>query len=314
MSDEESYEYEYDSQASEDEAMNSGDEESFQYTDDEEEVDDVDVALENAYYNAKGLRDSEDVKEALEMFESVITKEHEELSKSSDEEGVRYGSWSYKALKQIVKLELDKTTSSAEDQVYEETKKSYQRLLECLSCPWLEGVSPNAIEKGINAMLERIALLLQDSNTSSGKNIACQDLARFVYDSTLILFHPNMGKCPNERLWFKTNLKYGQLLYDLNEPSKLQSVIEDLLKATDQNQDSSTSATSSTNLMEIYALQIQLYSRQKVSLLVYISACIPIHTWCLTYCLLNSNRTTRNFDLSSKKHVPFKEASHTHVL
>jgi COP9 signalosome complex subunit 2 len=278
MSDEESYEYEYDSQASEDEAMNSGDEESFQYTDDEEEVDDVDVALENAYYNAKGLRDSDDVKEALEMFESVLTMENAELSKSKDEEGVRYGSWSYKALKQIVKLELDKTASSAEDQVYEGTKKSYQRLLECLSSPRLEGVSPNAIEKGINAMLERVALLLQDSNTSNARNIACQDLARYVYDSTLGLFNPDMGKCPNERLWFKTNLKYGQLLYEMNETSKLQSVIRDLLKATNPNQDSSTSATSSTNLMEIYALQIQLYSRQKVRFLVCMYLSIPIKT------------------------------------
>ena len=285
MSDEESYEYEYDSQASEDEAMNSNeDEESFQYTDDEDEADDVDVALENAYYNAKGHRDAGELEEAHQMFESVLTMENSELSKSREDEGVRYGSWSYKALKQIVKLELQKTMSK-DDQVYERTKMSYQQLLECLSSPNLEGVSPNAIEKGINAMLERVVLLLQDSSAASGtKNVACQGLARYVYDSTLNLFHPNMGKCPNERLWFKTNLKYGQLLYEMNETSKLQSVIKDLLTATNSNHDSSTSATSSTNLMEIYALQIQLYSRQKVSRSFSFGPCHYFHM--LMNCIL----------------------------
>ena len=38
---------------------NEDDDGSFEYTDEEEELDDVDVALENAYYNAKGLWDSD---------------------------------------------------------------------------------------------------------------------------------------------------------------------------------------------------------------------------------------------------------------
>jgi COP9 signalosome complex subunit 2 len=44
-----------------------------------------------------------------------------------------------------------------------------------------------------------------------------QKLALAVYDVTLKVFHPSTGACPNERLWFKTNLKYGQLLYEMNE-------------------------------------------------------------------------------------------------
>ena len=49
------------------------DQESFVYTDNEEdeEIDDVNVAMENEYYNAKGLKDS-DTNEALEKFENVI--------------------------------------------------------------------------------------------------------------------------------------------------------------------------------------------------------------------------------------------------
>lgn len=84
-----------------------------------------------------------------------------------------------------------------------------------------------------------------------------------------------MGVSPNERLWFKTNLKYGQLLYEMNETARLRSVIKDLLVASGQPADildgsssmdisSSDNSTSGTQLMEIAALQIQLYSKLKV--------------------------------------------------
>ena len=49
--------------------------------------------------------------------------------------------------------------------------------------------------------------------------------------------------------------KLGQLLYEINETKKLQTVIKDLLAHQHPG--------SATNLMEVYALQIQLYSRQK---------------------------------------------------
>merc|ERR1712071_620727 len=72
------------------------------------------------------------------------------------------------------------------------------------------------------------------------------------------LFRPNYDNestSTNERLWFKTNLKLGQLLYEMNETKKLQGVIKDLLAHQHPG--------SATNLMEVYALQIQLYSKQK---------------------------------------------------
>ena len=99
---------------------------------------------------------------------------------------------------------------------------------------------------------------------------------------TLDAFHPTKGISPNERLWFKTNLKYGQLLYEMNETAKLQLVIRDLLVSSGQPTDilegntggmsssmlgssteGSTSTTGGTHVMEIAALQIQLYSRLK---------------------------------------------------
>ena len=267
MSDEESYEYDYDDDAS----MGDGDNEQFEYTDEEEEQNDDEVALENSYYNAKGLRET-DLNEAADAFEQVITQENEREGK--------LGPWSYKALKQLCKLHL--RTSN-----WQAILPAYRRLLECVATG---NVSPNQVEKGIQAMLERVASLYQGnsstatSGTTSGASSPSsrmlveddattdpsQALALQVYDATLNVFHPVKGTCPNERLWFKTNLKYGQLLYETNETTKLQHVLKDLQAVHTTNDTNSSNSTTSggaggtsTQSMEIYALQIQLYSRLK---------------------------------------------------
>ena len=64
--------------------------------------------VENAYYNAKGLRD-DDVQEAIHAFEQVIVEEQQKLSSAGNSGGgetKKYGEWSYKAMKQLVKLHL----------------------------------------------------------------------------------------------------------------------------------------------------------------------------------------------------------------
>ena len=87
MSDSEDYEYEYDE--SDQEAMDAGsggdEDASFEYTDDEDNQnnDEGEVALENAYYNAKGERDSGEIEEARETFESVIRMEVEQNKKEA---------------------------------------------------------------------------------------------------------------------------------------------------------------------------------------------------------------------------------------
>lgn len=247
MSDEESeqYEYEYDEDM----------EEQFEYTDDEgEDQDDAEVALENAYYNSKGLRET-DMDEAAQAFEQVIIQEQEELRKSDSQK--KYGSWSYKAIKQLVKLHLRGGR-------HQEMMKYYDRLLDCIA----EGdVSPNAVEKGINGMLDRVSSMYQGGSSAAARENVQQDpqkMALAVYDATLKVFHPTTGACPNERLWFKTNLKYGQLLYEMNETHKLQHVLKELKNIHNKgNANSSSGGGTSTQSMEIYALQIQLYSRQK---------------------------------------------------
>jgi COP9 signalosome complex subunit 2 len=140
--------------------------------------------------------------------------------------------------------------------------RHYHRLLECIA----EGdVSPNAVEKGINGMLERVSSIYQGGARSSVSRSAHNppmdphQLALAVYDATLKIFRPSTGSCPNERLWFKTNLKYGQLLYEMNETAKLQQVLRDLKSVPFDD----ASGGASTQSMEVYALQIQLYSRLK---------------------------------------------------
>jgi len=250
------YRYEYDDDGAED-----MEEDQFEYTDDEEEADDAEVALENAYYNSKGLRES-DVDEAAQAFEHVIVQEQEELKKLN--KGKQYGPWSYKAIKQLVKLHL-------RGGKHQEMMKHYERLLECIA----EGdVSPSAVEKGINGMLDRVSTLYQGgsirdaNNTQQHESMDPQKVALDLYDATLKVFHPQTGACPNERLWFKTNLKYGQLLYEMNETAKLQTVLKDLMSirnkgSSDSSIGGAAGGGTSTQSMEIYALQIQLYSRQK---------------------------------------------------
>jgi COP9 signalosome complex subunit 2 len=252
MSDDDEYEYEYDD---EDDDNNMEEENQFEYTDEEEEQDDSEVALENAYYNAKGLREN-NMEEASKAFEQVIRQEREQLRASSNKE---YGSWSYKAMKQLVKLHL---RTGVQDKIMEH----YQDLLTCVSSEGSD-ISAAAVEKGINGMLERVASLYNNSKATEANGKSYQSLALAVYDATLKVFHPQTGPCKNERLWFKTNLKYGQLLYEMNETPRLQQVLKDLMAIHGEPEISDSmmtgTGTGSTNSLEVYALQIQLYHRLK---------------------------------------------------
>jgi COP9 signalosome complex subunit 2 len=115
-------------------------------------------------------------------------------------------------------------------------------MLECVG----DGVSPNAVEKGIHGMLDRIS---QNDNLQGS-------LINQIYEATLAVFSPKTGTSPNERVWFKTNIKYGQLMYEMNETAKLQHILKDLQSMkTDGDGDSimgaSSSSTTSTQHLEL---------------------------------------------------------------
>mmetsp|Transcript_37095 Transcript_37095/g.54529 ORF Transcript_37095/g.54529 Transcript_37095/m.54529 type:complete len:582 (-) Transcript_37095:205-1950(-) len=301
-SDEDSYHYSDEEMSDNGSNQNEQNSDSdFVFSSDQEPADDKDVAVENEYYNAKGLRETS-TSEAAAAFEEVVRMEREmglsETRNDGDDDpestvdeqagGGAYGPWSYKAIKQLVKLHLLRTGNKTE------MICQYDRLLKVI----ISGaVTQNVIEKGVNGILERVSQSVtqpshylqqnapNNSNGSSNSNAMDRMTLKHMYDATLTVFKVN-GPCPNERLWFKTNLKLGQLLYEMNETnatSQLQLVIKDLLRSQGAHGADATMADSAggapsnnsntttqseqrfagTHLLEIYALQIQLYSRQK---------------------------------------------------
>jgi len=259
---------------------------------DEEMADDINIQIENAYYEAKQFRDDGMSTESIQLFEDVIVMQNER----GDE--LKQLKWTFKALKQLAKMHLQsQAMGSGCEQGIQATLKYYNRLLDYISenasssSPnGAQGLTPNEVEKGITSLLERVSSLTI-SHTSSSMMMVGRDTASdekllrdenmrhilLVYEATLRVFKPSTEKeigqegiCINDRLWFKTNLKLGQLLYELNETIKLQAVIKNLLKnhqlqdsSMEKSSLSSSSSGTSTHLLEIYALQIQLYSRQK---------------------------------------------------
>ena len=70
-------------------AMSDGEDYGFEYSDDDQEEEDVNI--ENQYYNSKGLLADSDLQGALDGFKEVVTMEDEK------------GEWGFKAHKQMVR-------------------------------------------------------------------------------------------------------------------------------------------------------------------------------------------------------------------
>lgn len=161
----------------------------FEYSDEEPEEEDVNI--ENQYYNSKGLVDS-DASEALAGFREVVRMETDK------------GEWGFKALKQIVQLQLKLKN-------YPAMLESYREMLTYIK----SAVTRNYSEKVINKILDLIA-------TTND-----MELLHNVYETTL----DALKQANNERLWFKTNLKLGKLYYDSGEYSRLAAIIAELHKS-----------------------------------------------------------------------------------
>lgn len=200
--------------------MNEDEDYDFEYEDDDQEEPDVDV--ENAYYNAKALKE-DDVRAAIEAFQSVVNAEQEK------------GEWGFKALKQMVKLSFKMGNR-------DQTLKYYKELLTYTK----SAVTRNYSEKSINNTLEFI---------SSSSDM--QFLEEF-YSTTLATLED--GK--NDRLWVKTNLKLAKLWLDRQEYTRLNKILR-LLHSSCQTDDGTDDQRKGTHLLEIFALEIQMYTATK---------------------------------------------------
>ncbi|KAK4525045.1 hypothetical protein GAYE_SCF07G2950 [Galdieria yellowstonensis] len=163
--------------------------------------------------------------EALQGFEQVLAMESHK------------GEWGFKALKQIVKLLFKHGR-------YDEMLKRYRELLTYIQ----SAVTRNYSEKSINKILDYV---------SSSQQL---NLLQEFYECTLEALQHAM----NERLWFKTKLKLGKLYFDLGEYGRLSKVIRELHQSC-RKEDGTEDQKKGTQLLEIYALEIQLYTATKNS-------------------------------------------------
>ncbi|KAF8456064.1 PCI domain-containing protein [Kalaharituber pfeilii] len=207
---------------SDDDFMQESDQEyDFDYEDDEEE-ESPDVDVENKYYNAKQMKQS-NPEEAIDEFIAVVALEKEK------------GDWGFKGLKQAIKLEFKLKK-------YDEAIEHYAELLTYIK----SAVTRNYSEKSINNMLDYI------SNSNDPADMACME--RF-YDMTLEAFQGTN----NERLWLKTNIKLAKLWLDRKEYGRLTKSIR-LLHQACQKPDGSDDLSKGTYLLEVYAIEIQMFS------------------------------------------------------
>lgn len=189
----------------------------------DEEPEEEDVDIENQYYNSKGLLESEDPREALDEFQKVVNMEADK------------GEWGFKALKQMVKLyyKLGK---------YDKMMDSYRNMLTYID----SAVTRNASEKKINSLLDFI---------SQATDL---ELLQQFYETTL----KALERAKNDRLWFKTNLKLCNLWFKMKEYGRMTKILKDLHKSC-QRDDGTDDLKKGTQLLEVYAVEIQMYTEQR---------------------------------------------------
>ncbi|XP_048583570.1 COP9 signalosome complex subunit 2 [Nematostella vectensis] len=165
----------------------------------------------------------DDPKGALQNFQKVLDLEQEK------------GEWGFKALKQMIKINFKL-------QKYDEMMSKYKQLLTYIK----SAVTRNHSEKSINSILDYISTSKQ------------MELLQNFYETTL----DALRDAKNDRLWFKTNTKLGKLYYDRNEFNRLSKILKQLHQSC-QTVDGEDDLKKGTQLLEIYALEIQMYTAQK---------------------------------------------------
>jgi len=160
---------------------------------------------------------------AIEEFKAVIKQEEEK----SD--------WGFKAHKQVIKLYFKQGDRANTIEYYKELLKYTKN-----------AVTRNVSEKSINNILDSI---------SSDNDMAFMEE---FYRITL----QTLEETKNDRLWLKTNLKLAKLWLDRKEYLRLTKILKELHAAC-QRSDGSDDQSRGTYLLEVYALEIQMYTETK---------------------------------------------------
>ncbi|XP_022245947.1 COP9 signalosome complex subunit 2-like [Limulus polyphemus] len=252
------------------------DEEDYDLEYSEDSNSEPDVDLENQYYNSKALKE-ENPNSAISSFQKVL-----------DLEGDDKGEWGFKALKQMIKINFKLGN-------FEEMMSRYKQLLTYIK----SAVTRNYSEKSINSILdyistskqkicdsnqltteiEHLPIVLQSNGFPVGFILSHKRKNHFKihrFSPTVLPFIPKMEllqefyettlealkDAKNDRLWFKTNTKLGKLYFDRYEYIKLAKILKQLHQSC-QADDGTEDLKKGTQLLEIYALEIQMYTSQK---------------------------------------------------
>lgn len=182
--------------------------------------------IENMYYTAKSKKE-DNPEQALKEFRAIVDKEGDK------------GDWGFKALKQSTKI-LFLQLRRPQDAL-----KTYQELLTYTK----SAVTRNYSEKTINGILNYVG-------GGKGGPVDVDILEQF-YQAT----KKALQEARNDRLSAKTNLNLAKLWLDRKEYGRLARLIRDLHAAT--NVEGEDQAQKGTQLLEIYALEIQMYNETK---------------------------------------------------
>ncbi|KAF7303021.1 PCI domain-containing protein [Mycena kentingensis (nom. inval.)] len=202
----------------------------FDYSDGDEANESGSADVENMYYKAKSKKE-DNPEEALKEFRAIVEQEDEK------------GDWGFKALKQSTKLlflALRRPTDAL---------KTYTELLTYTK----SAVTRNYSEKSINGILDYVG-------GGKGGVIVDVDVLEQFYQVT----KNALEEAKNERLSVKTNLKLAKLWLDRKEYTRLSKLIRDLHRATtDGGEGDESQSQRGTQLLEIYALEIQMYNETR---------------------------------------------------
>lgn len=141
----------------------------------------------------------------------------------------------FKALKQMIKISFQQNN-------FDDTLKYYNELLTYVK----SAVTRNYSEKSINNILDYV---------SSADNMSFMEK---FYKITL----ESLVETKNERLWVKTNLKLAKLWLDRKEYGRLNKILKQLHAAC-QKDDGTDDQRKGTHLLEVLALEIQMYTETK---------------------------------------------------
>jgi len=201
----------------------------FDYSDNDDDTNESgSVDVENMYYRAKSKKD-DNPEEALKDFQAIVEQEEEK------------GDWGFKALKQSTKL-LFLVLRRPHGAL-----KTYTQLLTYTK----SAVTRNYSEKTINGILDYVG---------GGKGGPVEvDILEQFYQVT----KEALVEAKNDRLSVKTNLKLAKLWLDRKEYARLSKLIRDLHNATMASSDADDQSQRGTQLLEIYALEIQMYNETR---------------------------------------------------